>query len=195
MDQPVTDAELIKKSVRGDQAAFGQLVDRYLQGVYLFAYRYALNVDDAEDIAQEAFFRAWKNIKKFDTSKNFKTWIFVIAKNIAFDLMKKKKPASFSQLATAGGQIGEDADIFETYLASYMEQPESLAAVLDRKFSRVDLDKHIAKLPEAYQTVLRMRYNEQMQFHEIAEALGEPINTIKSKHRRGLILLRKFFFV
>src|SRR5579864_3582763 len=98
MNQSKSDLDLINLSIGGDQAAFAQLFDRYIKSVYLLAYRYVLNVDDAEDIAQEAFFRAWKNLKKFDKDRNFKTWLFVIAKNTALDLIKKKKPASFSQL-------------------------------------------------------------------------------------------------
>ena len=77
------DSDLIKLSMVGDQAAFAELVDRYLRSVYLLAYRYVRDVDDAEDVAQEAFFRVWKNLKRFDANKNFKTWLFVIAKNTA----------------------------------------------------------------------------------------------------------------
>ena len=182
----MNDIDLIEQSIGGDQGAFAQLIDRYMRGVYLFAYRYVRNVDDAEDIAQETFIRAWKHLKRFDMSRNFKTWIFVIAKNAALDFLKKKKPVAFSQLA-------EEDDALGAYLAPHMGSPELPDAIFDRKSSAVNLEKAMAKLPPAYRIVFSMRYNDQLKFREIAEALGESIDTVKSRHRRGLIILGDFF--
>ena len=179
------DIDLINSSIDGNQEAFAGLFDLYARSVYLLAYRYVLNVDDAEDVAQEAFFRAWKNLKKFDVSKNFKTWLFVIAKNTALDLIKKKKPASFSQFT-------DDDDVLEAYLSSFTESPVLPDAIFDRKAVQANLDDTIAKLPHAYRAVIRMRYNDQLKFGEIAEMLGEPVGTIRSKHHRALVLLREF---
>ena len=178
------DIDLIKQSIDGDQQAFAQLLDRYMRSVYLLAYRYLSNSGDAEDIAQEAFFRAWKNLKTFDTTKPFKTWLFVIAKNAAFDLIKKKKTLSFSQLAS------ED-DALDAYLSAFLESPELPSVAFEKKASQAHFNETLVKLPDAYRKVLHMRYNDQMKFGEIAEVLGEPVGTIRSKHHRGLTMLRK----
>lgn len=184
----MNERELIQHSLDGDQTAFGELIERHMRGLYLFAYQYVRNGADAEDVVQEAFFRAWKNLKSFDTGKNFKTWLFVIAKNISFDLLKKKKPVSFSQFTV-------DEEALDTYLASYLETPELPTDIFDRKLSASAVEAALAKLPQTYRTVLNMRYKNQLKFREIAEELGEPINTIKSKHYRGLALLRDLFVV
>ena len=82
--------------------AFAVIVERYVSSIYKFSYRYVRNGPDAEYIAQETFLRAWKSLKKFDQSKNFKTWIFAIAKNASLDLLKKKKPMPFSRIRGRG---------------------------------------------------------------------------------------------
>lgn len=182
-----SDNQLIKKSIRGDHAAFAELLDRYLSPVYKFAYQYVRNGADAEDIAQEAFVRAWKHLRSFDTSKNFKTWIFTIAKNAALDLLKKKKPMIFSMLAEEEGEL-------DALLAPFMGHPESPETAYDRKLQRAEFQSAIKALPPAYQEVLRLRYDDHLKFREIAETLDEPIDTIKSRHRRGVALLKNMLF-
>ncbi|MDE2019850.1 MAG: sigma-70 family RNA polymerase sigma factor [Patescibacteria group bacterium] len=182
-----SDNVLIRKSIKGDQTAFAELLNRYLSPVYKFAYQYVRNGADAEDIAQEAFVRAWKHLKSFDTTKNFKTWIFTIAKNAALDLLKKKKPMIFSMLAEEEGEL-------DALLAPFTGQPESPETVYDRKLQRAEFQSALKGLPVAYQEVLRLRYDDHLKFREIAEALDEPIDTIKSRHRRGVALLRDALF-
>jgi RNA polymerase sigma-70 factor, ECF subfamily len=184
MEVQKTDAELVQAVLEGDSAAFGDILDRHLSAAYKFAYRYLRSEDDAEDVSQEAFVRAWKNLKKFDQSKNFKTWLFAIVKNAALDLIKKKKPVLFSR-------IGEEEGVLDAFLAPYVEGDELPDALFDRKMTNADLARAISTLPPGYRAVLTMRYNENLKFREIAEALHMPIDTVKSQHRRGLALLRK----
>jgi RNA polymerase sigma-70 factor, ECF subfamily len=180
-----TDAELISGILDGDESGFTILLDRHLSAVYKFAYRYMHDAADAEDIAQEAFVRVWKNIKKFDLSKNFRTWVLAIAKNAALDVIKKKKPMRFSE-------IGEEEEKLEAILAPYMESPKLADELFDQSALGANLSYAMEKIPSSYRTVLALRYTDHLKFREIAETLGEPIDTVKSKHRRGLALLRKF---
>ena len=177
------DSQLVLESLEGKDASFAELVSRHVSGVYRFAYRYVRDPADAEDIAQETFVRAWKNLKKFDTSRNLKTWLFTIAKNASLDMLKKKKPLAFSRITGAESEL-------ESFLAPYVAAGELPEIAVDQKFLKVDMDQALAKLPPAYRAVLALRYNEHLKFREIAETLGEPIDTVKSKHRRGLALLR-----
>jgi RNA polymerase sigma-70 factor (ECF subfamily) len=179
-----TDVELVRAVLAGDKDAFPALLARHMDGVYRFAYRYLRHGEDAEDVTQETFVRAWKNLKRFDTTRNFKTWLFTITKNAALDLIKKKKPLLFSQ-------ISEEDDQLDMLLAPYVGTQELPDAVLGRKMVAADLERALGALPPGYRTVLAMRYRDHLKFREIAEALGEPIDTVKSKHRRGIILLRR----
>ena len=179
-----TDFEMIRGSLAGDTGAFAVLVERYLNTVYKFAYYYVHDSAEAEDIAQETFLRAWKHLKKFDMEKNFKTWLFAIAKNASLDFIKKKKPLVFSRMA-------ESDDELASLLAPYAEEGELPAHAIDRQILGTGIKEAMSKLPPSYQTVLSLRYDDNLKFVEIAEKLGEPIDTVKSRHRRGLLLLRE----
>ncbi len=178
-----TDQELISEALAGGSGSFAVLVERYVSPIYKFSYRYVRNGPDAEDIAQETFLRVWKNLKKFDQSKNFKTWLFTIAKNASLDLLKKKKTLPFSLL-------GEEDDTVEAILAPYVAITDTSDAAFDQGLLKKNFDRVLAELPERYRDVMVMRYTDNLKFREIAERLHEPVDTVKSRHRRGLALLK-----
>lgn len=177
------DRDLVIAALAGDNASFSLLVERYVSPIYKFSYRYVRNGPDAEDIAQETFLRVWKNLKKFDQSRNFKTWLFTIAKNASLDFLKKKKTLSFSLL-------GEGDDAIEAVLAPYVAIADTSDAAFDRGLLKKNFDTVLARLPERYRDVMIMRYTDNLKFREIAERLHEPVDTVKSRHRRGLALLK-----
>ncbi len=179
-----TDAELVNAVIRGDKNAFPMILERHMNAVHAFVYRYVRNNEDANDVTQDAFVRTWKNLKRFDATRNFKTWLFAIAKNAALDLLKKKHSISFSE-------IGEEEEAVNAFLAPYMDEAERPDVVFDRARMRDELEEMLGALPPAYRRVLALRYKDNLKFREIAAVLAEPIDTVKSKHRRGLILLRK----
>jgi RNA polymerase sigma-70 factor (ECF subfamily) len=138
---------------------------------------------DAEDVAQEVFVKVWRHLKRFDQNKSFKTWIFAIAKNTAIDFLKKKKTISFSEFENEEGKN----TLTET-LADPTPLPQEL---LERAGAAQMLSSAIDKLSLKYRMVLFLRYNDHFNFREIAESFGEPLNTVKSRHRRALIQLKK----
>lgn len=91
----IADEILIKKYLQGDEKSLEILIQRYLKPIYSFIYRFIGNKQDAEDVTQEVFVKAWRNFKKFDQEKKFKTWIFSIAKNTAIDFLKKRRQFRF----------------------------------------------------------------------------------------------------
>lgn len=114
-------------------------------------------------------------LKKFDKNKKFKTWIFAIAKNTSIDWLKRKKAVPFSNFEN---EKGENSLINK--LADFILPPKEPL-----------LGMAMEKLPSKYRTTLSLRYNDHFTFREIAESLGESIDTIKTRHRRGIATLRK----
>lgn len=177
-----SDQQLIANYLKGDRSSLEILIRRYLKPIYSFIYRYIDDAEEAEDITQEVFVKTWRNLKKFDKNKSFKTWIFSIARNASLDSFKKKKSIPFSKFSARGGN-------------DFEEQLIDPAPLPDELFKRADvgemLNETMRKLASQYRMVLFLRYNDHFTFREIAESLGEPLNTIKSQHRRALIKLKK----
>jgi RNA polymerase sigma-70 factor (ECF subfamily) len=178
-----TDEQLIKR-YRGnkDEAALEELIRRYLPRIFGFVKRYTGNEETASDITQDTFVKVWKNIKNFDSSKSFKTWIFTIAKRTAIDELREKKSVPFSMLSNSRERS------FGEFLAD--ESVSFFEKILMRQESK-ELAFAISKLPANYSQIINLRLKDNLKMKEIAEALKEPLNTIKSRYRRGLNLLKK----
>lgn len=179
----ISDKQLIINYLKGDEESLEILVKRYLRPIYSFVYRFIGDNHSAEDITQEVFVKVWRNLKKFDKNKSFKTWIFSIAKNTSIDWFRKKKTVPFSNFENAEG---------ENTLTKTLADPAPLPDELfERASVREMLTAVMKQLSLKYRMVLFLRYNDHFTFREIAEALGEPLHTIKSRHRRALIILKK----
>ncbi|MFA6526202.1 MAG: sigma-70 family RNA polymerase sigma factor [Candidatus Buchananbacteria bacterium] len=176
-----TDEQLVKAYLAGERNALEILIKRYLKQIFGFAFSYVKSEAAAEDITQETFIKAWRKIKKFDTEKQFKSWIFTIAKNTALDHLKKRHALTFSALDPASGEgflLGTIAD--------KSLRPDEL---FDLYESDNWFEATIVKLSDKYRQVVIMRQNDQS-FREIAQHLGEPLHTVKSRYRRALIQLK-----
>lgn len=170
------DRKLIENYLKGDEKALELLIRNYLNSVYNFVLGYVNNPRDAEDIVQETFVRVWRHLKKFDPKKGiFKTWIFAIAKNAAIDFLRtKKKLMSFSEMTDL---IPDPAPpLFELVEQRGMSQNIKIA---------------IANFSDKYRQVFSLRYEQDFTFQQIAKSLGESLNTVKSRYRRALIILKK----
>jgi len=184
MSTKLEDIDLIQQYLRGDSKSLDVLIEKYLKIIYGFVYK---NVGGspsgqaiAEDITQEIFIKVWKNIRKFDQNKTFKPWLFQIAKNTAIDYLRKKKSIPFSSFENEKGQnplVENIADI-PLNLLEKLSDEKTIAGVMQG-------------LTEKEQKVVNLRLTEGMSFKEIAEASKEPVNTVKSRYRRSLIILRK----
>jgi len=179
----LNDEQLACLAAKGNNEALKTLVARYLPAIYRLAFRYAKNSDDAEDIAQETFVKVWRHLKKFDQAKKFRPWLYQIAKNTCLDWLKKKRAVSFSELNEIQGQDWEAADFIDEAAAPDVSIDQNLLA--DKLAAAAE------QLPKKYAAVISLRHAEELNFREIAQVLREPLNTVKSRYQRALILLKK----
>ena len=176
-----TDASLVEKALLGEAQAFTLLVQKHLAPLYSFVFLIMRDKDTTEDVVQETFIKAWKHLKRFDHNQSFKTWLYTIAKNTAFDFLKKKKAIPFSSFEDAEGNMPLTKDL--------SEEPDVLER-LSREAALLVLEKVLDQMPPLYRTLLVLVYREDFDLHEAAIVLGEPYNTIKSRHQRALQKLR-----
>ncbi len=179
-----SDEELLAAYVRGDEHAFTQLVERHLKTVYSFVVRCVGDEQDAEDIVQETFLKAWKNAKTYrEEASKFKTWVLRIARNAAIDHLRKRKHVPFSAF---------DTDEGVNMLAETVPDTEALP---DEQFAKAQdvelLNRALLTLPPEAREILLLHYTNGLTFLEIGEMLQQPQNTVKSRHHRAVLSLRK----
>lgn len=174
----------IKQVIKGDQDAFGEIVEIYKNSVYQLCYRMLGSQHEAEDMAQEAFIRAYVNIKSFNQDLKFSTWLFRIATNLCIDRIRKKKPDYYLDAEVAGtegltmySQIPAETPLPEAELES-LELHETI-------------QKEILKLPEKYRAAIVLKYIEELSLNEISEILDLPLGTVKTRIHRGREALRQ----
>ena len=177
-----SDEQLVKNYLQGENNALSVLIERYLLYVYNFVIKQIGDKKEAEDLTQEVFLRVWKNLKKFDPDKNFKAWLFSIARHACIDYWRRKKIPVFSALER------DDSD--KNFEETIIDESESVIENINRQELAQEMEEYLKQLSEANRTVLILHYSQQMTLQEIADLLEEPIDTIKSRHRRGLLYLR-----
>jgi RNA polymerase sigma-70 factor (ECF subfamily) len=181
-----TDEELILDYRTGNVEAFSKLISRYLNPLYNFVYRLTHDKILAEDIVQETFVKAWQKIKQYDSDRSsFKTWIFRIARNTLIDYLRKKDHAVFSDFDADDGTNTLTDNLPDTT----MHIEETLAGIEDTQ----TLEKILKKLSHSDREIILLHYHQQLTFEEIGTVLNTSPNTIKSRHRRALIALKKIY--
>ncbi len=177
----LTDSELVLSYREGDDQAFESLIARHTDAIFAYLARLTGDREVAADLTQETFVKAWKNLARFRESENFKTWAFTIARNSAYDWLRKKKSVVFSALD------GEEFSFADT-----IADTEPLADEVRIRFEDAHfLEKLLTGLPADSREILLLHYVDEMTFDEIGRVRGEPLNTVKSRHRRALIALRE----
>lgn len=174
--------DILESHRLGEPAAFERLFDLYADRVYSFVFHLLKDVSRAEDVTQEVFIKIWKGLSRFDASKPLKPWIFTIARNAAFDAARKRRDFSFTDLEGDGDDASfADSIVDEKPLADERFEAGELRTVLDDVMASISVqDRSIVLLHDV----------EGMTFDEIAEILGRPTNTVKSRYRRAVMSLR-----
>jgi RNA polymerase sigma-70 factor (ECF subfamily) len=171
----LSDLALVTAIRSGDQSAMGALYDRYSSIVYAVALRVLQDTGTAEDVLQEIFMQLWRNPGSFDSSRgNMAAWLAVIARNRAIDALRRRRP--------------ED-DIDDVVVSV---EPD-FATAADRSRAMNIVRGVLEQMPAPQRKALEMAYFEGLTHAEIAEKTGDPLGTIKTRIRSGLLTLRKAF--
>ena len=173
---------LVRRCLEGDNWAFDELVRRYRDRVYGMALHLLGDRDLAEDLAQEAFLRAFQRLAMFDPNKgSFSTWLMTLTTRLCLNALKKRT----SEQQWISEQADETVELFET--SDDLTPEEEWWAMERRAFVR----QLLSTLPPMQRAVLLLRYGEEMSIHEIAQTLQVSVGTVKAWLFRGREALRR----
>src|SRR5690348_9900472 len=164
----VSELDLVKRCQAGDTEAFDELVTRYRTRVFGMIYNMVHSEQDAWDLAQESFLKAWKSIGRFRGKSSFYTWLYRIVMNVTIDWVRKK------QVKGTGAEFDDAIQLREIDPASKtVPKPDTLPSEhMEQGEIRAQIDRAIAQLSPEHRAVILMKEIEDMQYNEIAEALG-----------------------
>lgn len=179
-DDKMEDAQLVNDFLGGNHQAFNKLVGRWQDRIHHFAYRYFASSDDAAEITQKTFIKAYQKLDSLDDAQKFGSWLYRIANNLCLDELKR-----------AGRKRGTSLEALKT--APQAPAVSGADSKLVRNEAIVLLHRALLQLPNEQRMVVIMKEYEGMTFPEIAEILDEPLNTVKSRLYYGLKALKKTF--
>ena len=177
-----TDEELVARSIGGDLDSFNQLVLRWERPIFALAYRVIGREEDARDVAQEAFLRAFRALGGFKGQAKFSSWLYRITLNLCRDWMRRER-------RTPIAQAPEGVDLIE--LAGETAPSESIEELVARKQLGRAVEKAMKLLPEDQRTAIILKEYHGLTFQEIADMLDCPLSTVKTRLYQGLSVLRK----
>ena len=177
-----TDEELVARSIRGDADSFNQLVLRWERPIYALAYRTIGREEDARDVCQETFLRAFRALPNFRGQAKFSSWLYRIALNLCRDWMRRERRAPIIQPP-------EDVDLMD--LAAAAEPSESIEDLVARKDMTRLVENAMTRLPEEQRTAIVLKEYHGLTFQEIADLMGCPLSTVKTRLYQGLTVLRR----
>ncbi len=190
--EPVGDESVLVNAARkGDIAAFEQLVRRYDRNVFRIAQHITQNREDAEDVVQDAFLKAYQNLNQFQGQSKFYTWLVRIAVNEALMRLRRRRP---ERMVSLDEDVKTEEDSMPREIADWSPNPEQQYNQAELKDI---LQRTIQGLPAGFRTVFVLRDVEGLSTEETAEALGLSIPAVKSRLLRARLQLRerlnKFF--
>jgi RNA polymerase sigma-70 factor (ECF subfamily) len=177
-----TDEELVARSMGGDLDSFNQLVLRWERPIYALAYRVIGREEDARDVCQETFLRAFRALGGFKGQAKFSSWLYRIALNLCRDWIRRERRQPLAQTP-------EGVDLVE--LAGEAEDTESIEELVARKEIGAAVAKAMALLPEEQRTAIVLKEYHGLTFQEIADVVGCPLSTVKTRLYQGLTVLRR----
>jgi RNA polymerase sigma-70 factor, ECF subfamily len=177
-----TDEELVARTIGGDADSFNELIHRWERPIYALAYRQIGREEDARDVCQDTFLRAYRALNGFRGQAKFSSWLYRIALNLCRDWMRRER-------RTPVVQAPEDMDLMD--LAAAREPSESIEDRVGRHDLTRAVERAMALLPEEQRTAIVLKEYQGLTFQEIADLLGCPLSTVKTRLYQGLTVLRR----
>jgi RNA polymerase sigma-70 factor (ECF subfamily) len=171
----------IARMRRGDPDALSAVISRYQHRLYRYLLRLVREPATADDLFQQTWLRVMERIGRYDARRNFESWLFSMAHNLAVDFWRAKRGDSLDAVADSGDSPGERLPA---------TGPDALEQLLDFERGAM-LAACMNDLPAIHREVLTLRFEEDMKLEEIAEVAGIPLSTVKSRLRRALEGLRE----
>ena len=178
-----TDEELVARANDGDLESFNQLVTRWERPIYALAYRTLGREEDARDVVQEAFLRAYRGLRGFKGQAKFSSWLYRITLNLCRDWIRRERRAPLVQVPE-----GTDPVDLADQRASPTESVEELVG--RREMSRA-VARAMTELPDEQRTAILLKEYHGLTFQEIADMLDCPLSTVKTRLYQGLTMLRR----
>ena len=176
------ETKLIERVLAGDHDAFAQLVQAYEDKVYNLCLRMCADPEDARDLAQEAFVKAWRGLRFYKREAAFSTWLYRLTGNVCIDFLRQKKRRAAMSLTVSGDE--------ETQL----DIPDPTPTPEEQTISsalRQSVSDAMAQLEDEFRMVLTLRVVEELSYDEIAEIMDLKVGTVKSRLARAREKLRK----
>ncbi|HTK81572.1 MAG TPA: RNA polymerase sigma factor [Bacteroidota bacterium] len=173
-----SDLELVEEFRRGDVRSFNELVRRYQEKVYWIARRVIGTHEDADDIVQDVFVRAYDALKEFRAESGFYTWLYRISVNISLNALRKKRLKDFVRY-----------EEMEEELESSDEGSD--ARVLQKEYQSI-LEQAIDRLPAKQKMVFMMRYYEEMPYEEMAQVLKKSVGGLKANYFHAIKKIQEY---
>jgi RNA polymerase sigma-70 factor, ECF subfamily len=176
---------LIEKAQRGDRNALNELIRKYQERAYQYAFRLTRNPEEAADVVSDAFVRVNNAVKNFKGNSAFSTWLYRIVTNCYLDQRKKDKS---KQTVSLDATLQYEEDEISREIEDPGKTPDEL---VERNYREALLQKALNRLPEFQKAMIVMFHAEQLSYEEIAESLDLPLGTVKSRLNRARISLRE----
>ena len=177
--------QLIRRAQQGDNSAFEQLLLLHQKKVYNLCLRMSANPDDALDLSQEAFIKAWRSIGQYQFEASFSTWLFRLTSNVCIDFLRRKKRRQETSLTE---NYDDSDDGAELLVPDGNPLPEQQAISNE---TRLELAQAMEKLSPDHREILQLRVVEDLPYEQIADILGVRVGTVKSRLARARLSLRK----
>jgi RNA polymerase sigma-70 factor (ECF subfamily) len=177
-----TDEELVARSMGGDLDSFNQLVLRWERPIYALAYRVIGREEDARDVCQETFMRAFRALGGFKGQAKFSSWLYRITLNLCRDWIRRQRRQPIAQAP-------EGVDLLD--LATESTPTESIEDLVARREIGRAVQRAMAVLPDEQRTAIILKEYHGLTFQEIADLLDCPLSTVKTRLYQGLSVLRR----
>ncbi|HIW10420.1 MAG TPA: sigma-70 family RNA polymerase sigma factor [Candidatus Rikenella faecigallinarum] len=174
--QKLTDQELVEQTLAGNTICYETLFDRYRHPLYAAIVSRCGDEQDAGDIIQETYVKAYFNLPRYNADYTFGQWVYTIARNLFIDYARRKR--------SAGSTVSIDSNTTGEMINPACDMPNPEERIISRQRSSL-LDNLLEELPAHYRTMIQLRFIKEYSYEEIAEQLGMPIGTVKTQIHRA----------